>query len=137
VSGENLQICDVCGGEIPADSESPEERCPCPACGSSVWFDRNLNQQLAIVNAAHSLDMELLGRLADSGHVLVLDFTQMEQISSEVPARLLSFDSKLKTQGKRLRLCGFRPEILNLLSIAKLDAEFDIYPTAEDAITSL
>lgn len=134
VTEESPRHCDVCGNDYPTPSSAPAGETPCPECGSRTWFDRENNQQNAIVNAAHSLDTELLEQLTASGYSIVLEFSQVDHLSPSVFARLLAVDRKLKTQGKRLKLAGFQPDVLNIIKIAKLDTRFEVYETSADAL---
>ena len=126
-SQESTEACLICGSDYLVDPSKPAGTTPCSTCGSRVWFDRNRNLQIAVVNAAGSLDMETLQRLFDSRHAVFLDFSGVLQLSPSVPAQLLSLDKKLKMQNQRLKFFGFRPETLNLLKLAKMDTAFEIY----------
>ncbi len=134
---ESTEACLICGSDYLVDPSKPEGAAPCPTCGSRCWFAREKNILIAIVNAAGSLDIDTLQRLADSRHAVVLDFSQVMQLSSSVPARLLAFDKKLKMQNQRLKFFGFRPETLNLLKLAKMDTAFEIYSNEDEALDSL
>ena len=134
---EIAEACPICGSDHLVDSTKPEEATPCPTCGSRCWFDRDKDLQIAVVNAAGSLDMETLKRLADSRYAVVLDFSQVLQLSPKVPAQLLTFDKRLKMQNQRLKFFGFQPETLNLLKLAKLDTAFEIYANEDEALDSL
>ena len=136
-SEENTEACLICGSDYLVDPTKPAGATPCPTCGSRVWFDRDRNIRIAVVNAAGSLDMETLQQLADSRHAVVLDFSGVLQLSSSVPAQLLSLDKKLKKQNQRLKFFGFRPETLNLLKLAKMDAAFEIYTSEDEVLDSL
>jgi anti-anti-sigma regulatory factor len=134
---ESTEACPVCGSDNLVGPTISEGTTRCQTCGSRVWFDRDKNIQIAIVNAADALDIETLQRLADSRHAIVLDFSQVHQLSPSVPARLLVFDKKLKTQNQRLKFFGFQPETLNILKMAKLDTAFEIYANEDEALDSL
>lgn len=134
---ESTEACPICGSDNLVDPAKPEKATPCPTCGSRCWFDRDKNLQIAVVNAAGSLDMETLKLLADSRYAIVLDFSQVRQLSASVPAELLTFDKKLKMQNQRLKFFGFRPETLNLLKLAKMDTAFEIYSHEDEALNSL
>lgn len=134
---ERTEACAICGSDTLVDLTISEGAKPCPACGSRVWFDREKNLQIAVVNAAGSLDIETLQRLTDLRYAVVLDFSQVRQLSPSVPARLLAFDKKQKTQNQRLKFFGFHPETLNLLKLAKLDTAFEIYSGEDEALNSL
>ena len=134
---ESTEACLICGNEYLVETSKPEGTTPCPACGARCWFAREKNILIAVVNAAGPLDIETLQRLTDSRHAIVLDFSQVRQLSPSVPAQLLKFDKKLKLQNQRLRFFGFRPETLNLLKLAKMDTAFEIYSGEEEALNSL
>ena len=67
---------------------------------------------------------------------LVLDFSDVAFLSSATLGKLLSLQHKVELGRGKLRLCGIRPEIMQVFHICKLDRLFDIRPTQADAIAS-
>jgi len=70
---------------------------------------------------------------------LILDFAQVQFLSSQVVGLLLSLLKKvtaLKSAdgGAELVLCGLRPQVLDLLKITRLDRLLTIKPTRKEAI---
>jgi anti-sigma B factor antagonist len=77
-------------------------------------------------------------RLADDpGRArMVLDFREVEALSSIVLAALLSLRKALQAQGGRLALCGLRPNIREVFAITGLERLLRIYPTEQEALLS-
>lgn len=137
-SGEEVsRRCPVCGESYTAQRGAAERSVLCPRCGGRDWFDWEKNRQIIVVNAAHGVDTEALEALATSGHVLLLDFSQVRQLSPAVPARLLGLQKKLQREGKQIRLFGLGAEASNLLRLSKMDTALPIFGSEEEALASL
>lgn len=65
---------------------------------------------------------------------LVVDFSNVEHLSSSVLGMLLTIDKKIQQQKGQLKLSGIRASIQEVFKITRLDQVFDIYPTLEEAI---
>ena len=70
---------------------------------------------------------------------LIIDFTEVQFISSQVIGTLLSVHKRLAAAksadaGAELVLCGLRPQLLDLLKITRLDRLLKIKPTRKEAI---
>ncbi len=69
---------------------------------------------------------------------LVLDFTQVQFISSQAIGILMGLQKKLETLGDgKLVLCGVGPRLRELLKITKLDRLLTIKKTQSDAVNML
>lgn len=84
------------------------------------------------------LGLELY-RLVEEKHqiTLVLDFSDVEFLTSEAIGKLISLYGKLKNRSGTLILCGIQPQILEVFEICKLDKVFDIVDNQTAAIESL
>jgi anti-sigma B factor antagonist len=95
-------------------------------------------------HTASLMDPHLLERVGhaiyllvdEQGHrALILDFTQVQFLSSQAIGILLTLKKKLeKLPHSSLVLCGVGPTLLQLLKITRLDRVLTIKPTREDAL---
>ncbi len=67
---------------------------------------------------------------------LVLDFSNVEYLSSAALGKLITMDKKVKAAKGKLRLCSIRPEIYEVFAITKLNKLFKICRDQEEAVTS-
>jgi anti-sigma B factor antagonist len=65
---------------------------------------------------------------------LLLNFANVEFLSSAALGKLITLDKKVKAHGGKLKLCNIRPEIYEVFAITKLNKLFDI---REDEATGL
>ena len=68
---------------------------------------------------------------------LVLNFSNVEYLSSAALGKLITLNKKVKQADGRLKLCAIKPPIFEVFTITKLDKLFDIYDTQESALKSL
>lgn len=74
----------------------------------------------------------------DGCRKVVLDFTNVEYLSSAALGKLITLYNKLvKTHKGKLRLCCIRPEILEVFQITQLTKMFDIRGTQDEALAGL
>ncbi|MCA9100594.1 MAG: STAS domain-containing protein [Pirellulales bacterium] len=57
---------------------------------------------------------------------LLLNFSNVEFLSSAALGKLITMDKKVKVNGGRLQLSNIRPEIYEVFAITKLNKLFDI-----------
>jgi anti-sigma B factor antagonist len=67
---------------------------------------------------------------------VLLNFSNVEFISSATLGKLIVLDRKVKTAKGRLRMCHIRPEILEVFRITKLDKVFDIRDEESEALAA-
>ena len=74
--------------------------------------------------------------LVDEDHrqKIVLDFTNVEYLSSAALGKLITMDKKVKASGGKLRLCSIRSDILEVFKITRLDKLFTIREDREKAL---
>ena len=67
---------------------------------------------------------------------IILDFSNVEYLSSAALGKLITMEKKVKAARGRLRLCSIRPEIYEVFAITKLNKLFQIYEDQEQALQS-
>jgi len=72
--------------------------------------------------------------LAERSRKLLINFVDVEFLSSAALNKLIILDKKVKTQGGKLVLSDLRPEIKEVFTITRLDQLFTIKPTQEEAL---
>jgi anti-sigma B factor antagonist len=74
--------------------------------------------------------------LVDEDHrqKIVLDFTNVEYLSSAALGKLITMDKKVKGGGGKLRLCSIRSDILEVFKITRLDKLFTIKENRDKAL---
>ena len=81
---------------------------------------------------------QLFGLVDEDGRKkIVLDFTNVEYLSSAALGKLITMEKKVKAARGKLRLCNIRPDILEVFSITRLDKLFDIHKDEEAALDGL
>ena len=68
---------------------------------------------------------------------LVLNFGNVEYLSSAALGKLITLNKKVKAVSGRLKLCAIKPPIFEVFVITKLNKLFDIYETQAAALQSL
>jgi anti-sigma B factor antagonist len=68
---------------------------------------------------------------------LVLNFGNVERLSSAVLGSVVALDRAVRRAGGRVALCGVRPDLAHLLTITRLDRHLDIYPSEGEALQNL
>jgi anti-sigma B factor antagonist len=67
---------------------------------------------------------------------LLLNFFNVEFLSSAALGKLITLDKKVKVNGGRLKLSNIRPEIYEVFAITKLNKLFDIKDDEADALAA-
>ena len=73
----------------------------------------------------------------DNRQKLVLNFTNVEFLSSAALGKLITFEKKVRKQGAELVLTNIRPEIYEVFAITKLNKLFEIKDDEADALAML
>lgn len=87
-------------------------------------------------------DIERIGRdLSDlaveqAKRKLVLDFTNVRQLSSQSIGMLLNVNRLVKDNNGKMALCGVSEQIAKLFSLTKLDALFKVYKNDAAALSA-
>jgi len=72
----------------------------------------------------------------DNRKAILLDFGNVEFLSSAALGKLITLDRKVKTAKGRLKLCSIRPEILDVFNVTKLNKVFDIRGDQAEGISA-
>jgi anti-sigma B factor antagonist len=73
----------------------------------------------------------------DARKKIVLDFSNVEYLSSAALGKLITLDKKVKGVNGTLRLCSIRPEIYEVFTITKLNKLFKICEDQAAALASI
>ena len=96
----------------------------CEVCDVTVvkFRDRQILDRVEITGLG-----EELYKLAEKDQVkLLLDFSSVQFLSSEVLGKLISMQRKVKSRNGTVKLCNLSPEILEIFTLCNLDLIFDI-----------
>ena len=78
---------------------------------------------------------QLFGLVEEDGRLkILLDFTNVEYLSSAALGKLITMDKKVKAAKGKLRLCGIRAEIYEVFAITRLNKLFSIFDDQEKAL---
>lgn len=70
----------------------------------------------------------------DRRQKIVLDFANVEYLSSAALGKLITMDKKVKSISGKLRFCNIRSDILEVFKITRLDKLFQIRENQEKAL---
>ena len=81
---------------------------------------------------------EELFSLVDDEHckALLLNFEDVEIMSSAALGKLIRLDKKMKKAGGQLKLCGVCPNIYEVFAITKLNKVYEIHTTERAGLAS-
>jgi anti-sigma B factor antagonist len=91
------------------------------------------------------LDEAAIGELGEELFALVekekraavlLNFADVEFLSSAALGKLITLDKKVKASGGKLKLCNIRPQIYEVFAITKLNKLFEIRENQDDAVAA-
>ncbi|MEM1062535.1 MAG: STAS domain-containing protein [Planctomycetota bacterium] len=78
---------------------------------------------------------QLFGLVDEDGRKkIVLDFANVEYLSSAALGKLITLDKKVKAAGGQLRMCNIRQEIKEVFVITRLDQLFKMFDDQESAL---
>ena len=78
---------------------------------------------------------QLFGLIDEDGRKkIILDFTNVEYLSSAALGKLITMEKKVKAAKGQLRLCSIRPDIYEVFAITKLNKLFKIHEDQEKAL---
>jgi anti-sigma B factor antagonist len=102
-----------------------------------VTVVRFVDKKILDEASIQELGAELFGLVEqDNRKAILLEFGNVEFLSSAALGKLITLDRKVKTHKGRLKLCGIRPEILEVFQITKLNKVFDIRKDEPEAIAA-
>ncbi len=86
-------------------------------------------------NNIQQIGSQLFALVEEDGRKrIILDFSNVEYLSSAALGKLITMDKKVKANSGKLRLCSIRPDIYEVFAITKLNKLFDIKDAQEDAL---
>jgi anti-sigma B factor antagonist len=86
-------------------------------------------------DAVHTVGRELRRLIEDEGHTrLVVNFSGVQYLSSEVLAILAGLHSKVRPLQGSIALCGLDPLLRDMVRITHLDRMFDICGDEAEAL---
>jgi len=74
---------------------------------------------------------------ASSGIKLILDFGNVQFLSSAVLGLLIRLSKRVYEHDGQLKLCNINPKIFEIFKITRLTKTFDIYKDVESAVEDL
>jgi anti-sigma B factor antagonist len=105
---------------------------------SSITVVRFKDQKIIDPEAIQELGQELFDLIdKDERQKIVLNFGNVEFLSSAALGKLITFHKKAKRIGASLILTNITPEIYQVFTITKLDDLFEIKNTEADALAVL
>jgi anti-sigma B factor antagonist len=103
-----------------------------------VTVARFTDKKILDENNIQVIGNQLFGLVEEEGRKkVVLDFSNVEYLSSAALGKLITMDKKTKAAGGKLRLCSIRPDIYEVFAITKLNKLFDIRDDQEQALAGL
>ena len=83
----------------------------------------------------HEMGEELFALVEQDGRKkILLNFSDVEFLSSGALNKLILLEQRMKAQGGKLKLCCLRPEIQEIFVITRLNNLFDIRDDQADAV---
>jgi anti-sigma B factor antagonist len=103
-----------------------------------VTVARFIDKKILDENNIQIIGNQLFGLVEEDGRKkIVLDFTNVEYLSSAALGKLITMDKKVKASGGKLRLCNIRKDIYEVFAITRLNKVFDIRNTQDEAVAGL
>lgn len=97
------------------------------------FADRKILDELVI----QELGRELFSLVEDEDRKnVLLNFTNVEFLSSAALGKLISLHKKVERAGGNLKLTDIRPEIYDVFKITRLNEKFDICDDQEDGLAA-
>jgi anti-sigma B factor antagonist len=101
-----------------------------PGAGLVVRFRRS-----RVIESDHIQETrDELMSLVCPERLLLVDFTNVEYLSSPVIGALLGTQRELKKVAGTISLCGLSPQLDELFRVLRLDRSFEIYTDLESAL---
>lgn len=100
-----------------------------------ITVARFVDKKILDENNIQVIGNQLFGLVEEDGRKkIILDFTNVEYLSSAALGKLITMDKKVKTAGGKLRLCSIRPDIYEVFAITRLNKLFDIRDDLDTAM---
>jgi anti-anti-sigma factor len=126
--------CPVCGFDLKIEPCVPPGDAPCPRCGHLLWFVWEVLGDVQVIRPTGScFDLESWDSLIDSVATrnclrLVIDFSEVQYMSSAILGKLINLKKKLSAARGRLRIEHVHPDLLEIFRITRLDQALGIEP---------
>jgi anti-anti-sigma factor len=126
--------CPVCGFGLEIEPSVPPGDAPCPRGGHLLWFVwEDLGDVQVIRPTGSHFDLESWDTLIDSvatrnGLRLVIDFSEIQNISSEILGELINLKKKLTAARGRLRIEHVHPDLVEIFRMTRLDQVLGLEP---------
>lgn len=99
-----------------------------------TFVDEKILEEMDI----HSLQESVMSVIDEAKRInLILDFCNVQFLSSAVLGLLMRISKKVYEQDGQLRLCNISPKIYEIFKITRLNKIFDIYENVKSATESL
>ncbi|MCA9030048.1 MAG: STAS domain-containing protein [Planctomycetaceae bacterium] len=100
-----------------------------------ITVARFVDKKILDENNIQIIGNQLFGLVEEDGRKrIILDFTNVEYLSSAALGKLITMDKKVKAAGGKLRLCSIRPDIYEVFAITRLNKLFDIQDDQDAAM---
>ena len=144
IPGDTPNQCPSCGHDLILECSAPFGDVPCPHCKKPLAFVvAESYQRVRVVRFGkaqlYDLDSPTLEKQLEGFRGvprILLDFANVESISSTGLGRLITWQKTISKAGGKLRLCGLRPKIREVLNSSRLDRLFEVHPDEEAAMNS-
>ena len=97
------------------------------------FVDQDILEEAAIAQIGKEMS-QLIDRM--SNPKLLIDFNQVNHLSSAALGALITVNNKIKRKGGQLRLSNINTQIYEVFLITKLNELFKIYDDAKEAVES-
>jgi anti-sigma B factor antagonist len=105
--------------------------------GGDVTVVRFRDRHIADILEIEQVGQELYRLVEEGRHKrLVLDFSNVDYLSSALIGKLLSLNAKIQARDGSVKLCSIRPEVLEVFHTCKFDRIFSISKDVADASLS-
>jgi len=96
------------------------------------FADRKILEELSIQEIGEELHRVVE---AEQGIKLLLDFKNVDHLSSAALGMLITLNKKIKEQSGNLKLSDINRQIFEVFKITRLNRVFDIHDTSEQALS--
>jgi len=148
VSFESIEgapnCCPACGGEVTIQPSGPTGDFPCPHCGHLLWYLRRSVREVAILTFLpgqmcewESVDQvdDVIAAIGNSSRVVV-NLSRLRSVSASFLGMLVRLHRRMAAAQAALRICGVRPESLQVFQVTKLDKVLSIHYNEQNALKS-
>ena len=102
---------------------------------NGVTIAKFTDKKILDENNIQAIGNQLFGLVDDDGRdKIILDFSNVEYLSSAALGKLITMNKKVSEVGGNLRLCSIRKDIYEVFTITRLNKVFDIRENQEEAL---